>query len=379
MTHSESPEGTPLRQPNILLVDDTVENLRLLSGMLATRGFDTRPVTSGSEALEAMAHEAPDLILLDITMPGMNGFEVCARVRERPEWRDIPVIFLTALTDVSDKVKGFAAGGVDFITKPFQLDEVVARVTTHVALKRSRQSLAESLARLQTLESLRDDLVKMIVHDIRGLLMVVLSNLDMARPNITGQPAEDVADAMKAAHAVTHMANTLLDVSRLEEGKMPLGLEPFDLTVIAQESRDTLGALDTSRIIEVTSPGTVIATCDRHVIRRVIDNLVSNAFKHTPAGGRIEIELSVGQGRTRVAVKDNGPGVPEELRGRLFEKFAGVHTQGRKAVHSAGLGLAFCKLAVEAHGGSISVERAMPKGSIFAFELPSPDEKTSHA
>ncbi len=137
--------GSAVPSSSILLVDDTVENLRLLAGMLATRGFDARPVTSGAEALEAVAHEAPDLILLDVTMPGMSGFEVCARVRERPEWRDIPVIFLTALTDVSDKVKGFAAGGVDYITKPFQFEEVDARVTTQVALKRSRQELAENL------------------------------------------------------------------------------------------------------------------------------------------------------------------------------------------------------------------------------------------
>ncbi len=355
---------------SILVVDDTVENLRLLVGILGDRGYDTRPVTNGAEALQAAAHDPPDLVLLDVTMPGMNGFEVCAKLKAAPASRAIPVIFLTALTDVQDKLAGFEAGGVDFITKPFHVEEVVARVETQVALKRSRQQLTESLARLQEMERLRDDLVKMIVHDMRGLLTVVLANLDLARPDITGEAAEDVDSAIKAAKAVTQMSNTLLDVSRLEEGKMPLALEPVDLFAVAQESREVLSALDTSRTIAVTSVSTVMATCDRDLIRRVIDNLVSNAVKHTPAGGRIAIELTAGPGGARVAVSDNGRGVPEELRGRLFEKFAGVHTKDRKAVHSAGLGLAFCKLAVEAHGGKISVEPATPHGSIFAFHLP---------
>ncbi len=371
MQHSESPEGAAAPAPSILLVDDTAENLRLLAGMLATHGFDTRPVTSGAEALEAVAHEAPDLILLDVTMPGMNGFEVCAQLKATPASREIPVIFLTALTGVQDKLDGFNAGGVDFITKPFHLEEVIARVTTQVALKRSREALAQSLARLQELERSRDDLVKMIVHDMRGLLMVVLANLDLARGDISGEAAEDVDSAIKAAQAVTQMSNTLLDVSRLEEGKMPLSPELGDLVPIAQESTEMLRALDSSRTITIESGGPVMATCDRGLIRRVIDNLVSNAVKHTPSGGRVTIELTVGTRGARVAVRDNGAGVPEELRGRLFEKFAGVHTQNRKAVHSAGLGLAFCKLAVEAHGGTIGVESATPRGSIFTFELPS--------
>ena len=355
---------------SILLVDDTVENLRLLVGILSDRGYDARPVTNGPEALQAAAHDPPDLVLLDVTMPGMSGFEVCAKLKAAPASRDIPVIFLTALTDVQDKLAGFNAGGVDFITKPFQVEEVVARVATQVALKRSRQALAESLARLQQMENLRDDLVRMIVHDMRGLMTVVLANLEIARSEISGQPAEDVDGAISAAKEVTQMSNTLLDVSRLEEGKMPIALESCDLVEVAQESRDTLAPLDTSRTITVDSAGAVTAMCDRDLIRRVIDNLVSNAVKHTPAGGRISIGVSAGPRGTRVAVSDDGRGVPEELRGRLFEKFAGVHTRTRKAVHSAGLGLAFCKLAVEAHGGTISVEPATPHGSIFAFELP---------
>ena len=129
--------------PSVLIVDDTAENLRLLATLLGARDFDVRPVTNGHDALRAAAHDPPDLILLDVTMPGMDGFEVCRQLRERAETRDTPVIFLTALTDVGDKVKGFAAGGNDYITKPFQLEEVVARVGHHLALRRAQRDLPD--------------------------------------------------------------------------------------------------------------------------------------------------------------------------------------------------------------------------------------------
>jgi signal transduction histidine kinase len=365
-----NPEVVAAPAPSILLVDDTVENLRLLAGMLATRGFDARPVTNGLDALDAVSHEAPDLILLDVTMPGMDGFEVCARLRERPEWSDIPVIFLTALTGVSDKVKGFSVGGVDYITKPFQLEEVLARVTTHLALRQARRDLERTIQRLRELEQQRDDLTHMIVHDMRSPLTGLIAQLSLLRLDLEGEMAETVDAAMDSARRLSGMATTLLDVSRLEEGKMPIQKSPVDLAKIVGEVRSTLGAIEADRVIDVVPSGPVIASCDAGLVRRVIENLVSNGIKHTPQGGRLTIEVKPLQGRVRVAVQDEGEGVPEEIRGRIFEKFGAVAVRKDRAYHSVGLGLAFCKLAVEAHGGTIGVEDAVPHGSIFAFELP---------
>lgn len=358
----------PDRQPSILVVDDTVENLRLLVGILGERGYEARPVTNGPDALVAAEHEPPDLILLDVTMPGMNGFEVCRALKSREALKDIPVIFLTALTDVQDKITGFAAGGVDFITKPFHVEEVVARVATQVGLRRARQELAESLDNLRVLEKLRDELVHMILHDMRGLLTVVISYLDLARPSLNGEVAADVAEAENAARAVVRMANTVLDVSRLEEGKMPVKLKPTDVTVLAAEAAHTFGALDITRTVRCTTSGPVMANCDADLVRRVIENLVSNAVKHTRSGGDVTVEARLEGGRVRVAVQDNGAGVPEEVRAHLFEKFAAAGKASK--FHSAGLGLAFCRLAVEAHGGTIGVEPATPRGSIFSFSIP---------
>lgn len=356
------------RRESILIVDDTVENLRLLVGILGERGYEARPVTSGPDALLAGEQEPPDLILLDVTMPGMNGFEVCRALKAHATLKDVPVIFLTALTDIQDKVAGFAAGGVDFITKPFHVEEVLVRVASQLALRRARQDLAESLERLRALERLRDDLVHMILHDMRGLLTVVIANLDLARMDLSGQPAEDVTDALSAAQAVNRMADTVLDVSRLEEGKMPLTHASTDVAALAAAAARTFGAVDKSRTVRCTADEPVMASCDADLVRRVIENLVGNAVKHTPAGGHVTVAVQVEAGRLRVAVQDDGAGVPEAVRATLFEKFAAARKESK--FHSAGLGLAFCRLAVEAHGGAIRVDPAAPHGSIFSFTIP---------
>ncbi|MGE0159883.1 MAG: response regulator [Gemmatimonadales bacterium] len=356
--------------PNVLLVDDTAENLRLLAGMLSSRGFDVRPVTSGAEALEAVATEPPDLILLDVTMPGMNGFEVCSRLQANEEWRKIPVIFLTALTDVSDKVTGFAAGGVDYITKPFQLEEVIARVTSQLALRSARRELERTILKLREVEQLRDDLVGMIVHDMRSPLTVLITQLQLLRMDLSDELALTVDDALRGARQLNDLANALLDVRRMEEGKMPLGRKRVDLSRLVTEVRDAMTTIEPDRVIEIAELGPTIVDADESLLRRVIENLVSNGIKHTPGSAPVRIEVGSVNGSVRLAVHDQGPGVPYTARERIFEKFGAVAVRLDKSYHSVGLGLAFCKLAVEAHGGTIWVEDGSPRGSVFVVQLP---------
>ena len=363
----------PAQVPNVLIVDDTVENLRLLSGLLAERGYEPRPVTSGAQALEVAGHSPPDLILLDITMPEMDGYEVCERLKADPVLREIPVIFLTSLTDSADKLQAFAAGAADFITKPFQVDEVLARVKVHVALRAAKLKIEDQFAQLRALEKLRDDLVRMVVHDMRGPLMVLLLNIEMIKRKTAGLDPKllnVVESATQSVSNLNRMSNDLLDVSRLEESKMPLARAAVDLTAICVEVRDTLAALDDSRTIEVAADTAVEVSCDRNLIKRVMENLVFNAIKHTPTGSSIRL-VSERTGRgARFSVRDQGPGVPLEARARIFEKFAAVAGAKEQRFHSVGLGLAFCKLAIEAHGGTIGVDAGDPIGSVFWFELP---------
>jgi len=366
-------DASSARLPCVLVVDDTIDNLRLLSDILDHRGYEVRAVTSGAQALLAAAADPPDLILLDITMPDMDGYEVCRRLRAQPASRDVPVIFLTALNETADKVKGFDIGGVDYVTKPFQVEEVLARVQTHVALRQAQVALAESNTHLRALEQLRDDMVQMIVHDMRSPLTALLLRLRfLGSPpaTLSEQQAEDLRAAIQSAQALTRMTDDLLDVSRLEEGRMPVERSVWDLTRMARDVCAALAAMDRDRSIDVESTAAIEATCDGGLVRRIMENLVSNGIRHTPAGSRLRVSIASADGRVRVAVHDEGDGVPQEARARIFEKFGTLETRHERIYPSFGVGLAFCKLAVEAQGGTIGLDSREPIGSTFWFELP---------
>ena len=360
---------------SVLVVDDTVENLRLLSDLLEQHGYEVRAVTNGRHALQAVEHAPPDLILLDIAMPGMDGFEVCRRLKATDGAKDVPVVFLTALTETADKVRAFESGAVDYVTKPFQFDEVLARVRTHVSLRRAQAALADSYARLRALEEVRDDLVHMIVHDMGGLLMALQINLDLllkgVSATLTDSSRRDLQAAIDTAQVLGRMVNELLDVSQLEQGRMPIDPAVCDLARIARDVRTALQAIDRDRPIDIDSAEAVPVRCDSHLVRRVIENLVSNALTHTPRGSRVRIAITSRDGHVRLAVHDEGRGVPPDAREKIFEKFGTIEGRHQRTYHSAGLGLAFCKLAVEAHGGRIGVDPGTPIGSTFWFELPS--------
>jgi two-component system sensor histidine kinase/response regulator len=359
---------------NILVADDTVENLRLLVNMLGGQGYEVRPVTGGARAIAAAERDPPDLILLDINMPDMNGYEVCAELKRRPALASIPVIFLTALSEVADKVRAFDVGGVDYITKPFQLEEVQVRVRTHLELRTARRELSENLDKLRALELLRDDLVHMIVHDMRSPLMTLIGHLGFLQKDaLTALPKESLRDLEAAVHAakvVAHMANDLLDVSRLENSRIPLERHEHDLSALSRAVVGTLGTLDPRRVIELVAPEPVHIAYDAELIRRVLENLIGNAVKHTPSSGRVFVSASATPDGARVTVSDEGNGIPEQAKQRIFEKFGTVATRRDQQYHSVGLGLAFCKLAVSAHAGNIGVTSREPRGSTFWFELP---------
>jgi CheY-like chemotaxis protein len=256
----------------IMIVDDTVENLRLLSSMLEEHGYEVRPVRSGREALRAIELAAPDLILLDVSMPDMNGYEVCERLRSQGS--HIPVLFLTALSAVDGKLTAFRSGGADYITKPFQLEEVLARVNVHLSLRKAQVELQQNYDRLKQLERFRDDLVQMLVHDMRAPLMIVLGSLHrLKRESLSAAATSGIDVATKSVLALTGMANDLLDMSRLEEARLVLDLREHDLTEIAKSVRAELETFEHDRGIRVEPREPVLCRCDGTIIRRVIENL----------------------------------------------------------------------------------------------------------
>jgi signal transduction histidine kinase len=361
--------------PNVIVVDDTPANLQLLTGMLKERGYKVRPVPSGKLALQAAKNDPPDLILLDIMMPEMDGYEVCERLKADEKLREIPVIFISALNETMDKVRAFGVGGVDYVTKPFQFEEVNARVSTHLKLQRQRRELKENYDQLRRLEKLRDNLVHMIVHDLRSPLTGISGFLDLAleleKETLTENGLDYLQTAKRSTTAVIDMVSAVLDVSKMEAGEMKLHLVECDLVRIAADLMSGMQSLKEAREMILNAPPVpVTVVADKDLILRVIQNLLGNALKFTPSDGWIRLGIEPDENRVCVRVWDNGLGIPAEYRERIFEKFGQVEARANRQKHSTGLGLTFCKLAVEAHGGSVGVESEIGKGSTFWFVLP---------
>ena len=352
----------PAGAPSILIVDDVPANVLLLARMLTERGYNPRPVLSGMSALQAARADPPDLILLDINMPEMNGYQVCEQLKADAALKEIPVIFISALNETIDKVKAFRVGGVDYVTKPFQFEEVYARVQTHLRLRR--------------LEILRDDLTHMVVHDLRNPLTVIFGLLEILEvqeaKNLSANTREYVSLARLSAEELLNMIGSILDVSKLGAGEMKLQREPFDLTALTRTVMATTHPLPGNRTVTLDAPAApLIVTADVGLIRRVIQNLLGNALKYTPSKGDVSIAVTPSGNEVRMAVTDAGPGIAQEYHERIFEKFGQVEDPNNRL--GTGLGLTFCKLAIDVHGGHIGVESVIGKGSTFWFTLPLPN------
>jgi len=370
-----SDETTRQDLVSILMVDDNPANLQVLTSMLKQSGWRPRPVTSGQLGLQAARKEPPDLVLLDVNMPEMNGYEVCEQLKADARLADIPVIFVSALGETMDKVRGFSVGGVDYITKPFQLDEVKARVTTHLELRRQRRELQASYDKLRESERMRDSLVHMIVHDLRSPLTAISAYLELfgqaAKEKLGAETQEDVANALHATRNMIRMINGILDVSKMEAQMMKLDLRECDLVRVVGQSLDDLESLVGSRRLAFkppAAPARVLA--DQEIISRIVQNFLANALRFTPADGEIHVGLVAEAEHVRVFVADTGPGIPPDFRESIFDKFFQIGGSALPTNRSTGLGLAFCKMAVEAHGGRIGVDSELGKGSSFWFTLP---------
>ncbi len=358
----------------ILIVDDNPENLRVLSQVLKRAGYEIRAATNGSQALASIEAEEPDLVLLDVHMTDMSGFEVCQKVKDDPRFDKLPILFLSALDDAVNKVQGFESGAVDYITKPFDADEVLARVSTHLTLRRTQDQLTSSFEKLQRLEKLRANLLHMIVHDLKSPLFALNTSLEFLREDTAEMLNADTLDTLdnilSTGGELAQMVDQLLDINQLEEGRMPIDCKPCDFAELVSTAVDAVKGISPEREIHLDIEQPAPVSCDAHLVRRVVENLVSNGLIHTPPEKPLTIEVRRGTDDVLFAVRDEGSGVPEDLKERIFEKFASAQARKDGQYHSSGLGLAFCKLAVEAHDGTIGVESENGQGSTFWFSLP---------
>ncbi len=362
---------------HVLVVDDEIFNRELLEDLLDNEGHKVSLAGDGAAALKQCDRTSFDVILLDVMMPKIDGFDVCRRLKSNRHTAFIPVLLVTALNNRQDRLKGIQAGANDFITKPIDGQDVKLRVRNAIYTKKMYDQLHEEHLRLLESESLREDLSNMIVHDMRTPLSVISLSIQL----ITRQELKSTDPAFvtiidrinSSCRNLTDMANLILDSRRLEEDKMPLNKEKHNLDIILNEVTamlEPMAANIGSLTASLEGNENIVVDCDADLIRRVIINLAVNAIKVVAKkSGTVAIKARLDGAEVRIFIVDNGPGIPPEFQEKIFTKFGQVEAKRQSEFHSSGLGLTFCKLVVEAHGGRIGVESAVGQGSTFWFTL----------
>jgi len=369
----------------ILVADDIPANVELLLDQLNSLGYDTITAVDGPSAVAAAFEQHPDLCILDVSMPAgdlgvddrSTGFEVCRRIKRDPRTARIPVIFVTALNDTSDRVRGIEAGGDDFLTKPHNRLVLGARVRSLLKLKAATDALEDSLRKLRELERVRDDLMKMIVHDLKTPLTSVLATLEMLSDGDFGEVTTPqkvaIGDVESKSEDLLALIDDILEVARIEETNITLTLAPMApaalLAELVHEWGHRFQQEQTTASVSVADDAPVF-TGDKGLIKRVFSNLIQNAVTHSSSPVHLELAARRAGHGVLFTVSDNGPGIPSEYHEVIFRKFGQVEMPRTPRTRSSGLGLTFCKLVVERHRGRIWVNSAEGKGSSFYIELP---------
>ncbi len=390
---SQKPHTPP--KESILIVDDTPANLQLLAQMLSEQGYKVRIAQDGTMALMSIQSSAPDLILLDIMMPELNGYQVCSRLKASSRTKDIPIIFISALNEVFDKVKAFEVGGVDYITKPFQAPEVLARVEHQLQLRRLTQQLLErnallqqevhrremaeaevrkSLSKEQELNKLKSYFVSMVSHEFRNPLTTILGFAEFMRdfsPQLSEEKKQEyLRQIVESARRMTALLNDVLSIGQAEAGKLEFNPEPLDVEEFCNDLVEEIKLANSNqhRIDFSSQRQTTNACMDKNLLRQILTNLLSNAIKYSPKGSTVTFDLVCQDEKAIFHIKDEGIGISPADQQRLFESFQRGSNVGK--ISGTGLGLTIVKKAVDLHGGQIAVKSEVGAGTIFSVAIP---------
>lgn len=368
------------RGARILVVDDNEQNRALVEATIDAEGYEAILASSGEEALRAFEREPPDCVLLDVRMPGLDGFAVCERIRALPGGAEVPIVFLTALRDVDTFDRALLVGASDFLTKPVRPTELVVRVQAALKLRRLSAELRDHY---ELIRRQRDDLMRLqlqkemltafVIHDLKNPVgtMDLLAQALVRDRALPGDARDTAAQIRGAARHLMRLIHNLLDISKSEEGKLAPRRAEIDLRALVDEVREVFDvqARDARVTLEVAvDVPTLVA--DQDLVRRVLENLTENAIHHAPQGSAVRLSAERRDGEVEMRVTDRGAGIPSEMREKIFDRFVQLDSPSRVASRSGrGLGLTFCKLAVEAHGGRVWVEDAAP-GTVVCVRLP---------
>jgi two-component system, sensor histidine kinase and response regulator len=367
------PESAP-RLQRVMVVDDTAANRELARTILEDEGYTVVLAASGQEALIAFVAEPPACVLLDVVMPGMDGFSVCERLRAMPEGQDVPIIFLTAMRDVETFDRAALAGGDDFLTKPVHPTELLVRVQTALRLHQlgsERRDLVEQVRRQRDLTTRlqlhKEQLTNFLIHDLKAPVgnMALHAQSILHDPRLSEDSREAARHIESGARQVLRMLLNLLDINRGEQGVLSLSRAPTDLGALVRDVFAALAIEAETVGVQLRAAGEVPPLAvDPGLMRRTIANLVDHAIRHTPVDTAVEVGLSEDADGVLLRVAHAGLAPSQRRREAAFDRYAAPDEAGR---HN--LGLPFCRLAVEAHGGRVWIDDAAP-GTVLHARLP---------
>ncbi len=358
----------------ILVVDDDAMARRSLRAMLERGHYQVETAESGAEALKLLPTYQPDLVLLDIRMPGVDGLETCRRIRAMPNGDLLPIIFLTAEESQEVHAEAFRAKGDDFLRKPVLSAELIVRIRSLMRLKRLQAEIQAERDALIELQRQREHLFEFIVHDLKNPLSTIQVGLELLNDRDDNPPStqHQLHRLRDTAHYMGRMIQNILDIGRAEQ----MGLE-------LHKSRIDLNSWVPLLLLEVETqarrqnhdlvwdcPVGLEILADPDFLQRLLLNLLDNALKYSPPGSRTRIAARAAANGVRLEVRDQGRGIPDHMREQIFGKFVRLEEEGARTRSSSGLGLTFCQLVAEAHEGRIWVEDNHPQGSVFVLELP---------
>lgn len=359
---------------SVLLADIDPANRAVCAACLKGEGYQVTELDDGEEVLRALERGAYDVVLMGAFLNSVGGFETCRRIKAGESTRVVPVLLVTAMGERDARIEGMDAGADDFITKPIDPQEVSLRVRNAARGKELYDQVQKSFQDLKRLEELRDGLTHMLVHDLRGPLTSIKGYAQLLvsgfGEGLTPEQKNCGDKIVAQSNRLVEMVSAILDVSKLESDQMPLELATENLSALLKEVADQYEGLP-DFLLRLEMDEELSAPCDGELIKRVVGNLLSNAFKYTPKEKEVLVRLSGGTDTALIEVVDHGPGVPPEQRDKIFEKFAQVEGKTHKRPYSSGLGLTFCHLVVEKHGGRIGVGDGYDgEGSRFWLTLP---------
>jgi two-component system, sensor histidine kinase and response regulator len=359
-------------RPKLFLVDDNNDNIQLAISLLKKQNYDIEYAFNGKDAIKMIDEFLPDLILLDIMMPEMDGFEVCKIIKDSPRTKNIPIIFLSAKTEVESIVHGFEIGGIDYITKPFKQLEILARINTHIDNRMAHQLIIEQNSKLTELNKDKDLLMQITAHDLKNPISGVAGLLDYIATNFGKLKNDDVVEIIDTAkyglNSAMNIIGDLLDSYAFETNKLKLNMEIFDINSlirkICSQHKRRASSKNINLICSVPDEYFYIEA-DKSKTARILDNLLSNSIKYSPEETNIEISSHLGDDLVNIIISDSGPGFKDEDRDKLFQKYTTLSAKPTGREISTGLGLYIVRKLTTAMNANISVENNVEGGAKF--------------